>query len=130
MEDSDFSDEFCRFIQTTLPSVTSAEVLLHVYTGREQTWDPREIPARLPAGVVVSEADIRSGLDLLRARGLISVGPDGRIQYRPESGALDAMVQTLARAYNERPVTLIRMIYALRDSKIRSFADAFKIRRG
>jgi hypothetical protein len=27
-------------------------------------------------------------------------------------------------------VTLIRMIYALRDSRIQTFADAFKLRRG
>jgi hypothetical protein len=38
-------------------------------------------------------------------------------------------VRTLAQAYNERPVTLIRMIYALRDPKIQSFADAFKLRK-
>jgi len=37
-------------------------------------------------------------------------------------------VRTLARAYQERPVTLIRVIYALRDTKIQSFADAFKLR--
>jgi hypothetical protein len=31
--------------------------------------------------------------------------------------------------YRERPVTLIRVIYGLRDKKIRSFAEAFKLRR-
>jgi hypothetical protein len=38
-------------------------------------------------------------------------------------------VRTLAQAYRERPVTLIRVIYALRDSRIQSFADAFRLRR-
>jgi hypothetical protein len=130
MEDSDFSDEFCRFIQTTVPSVTSAEVLLHLFARPAQWWDPREIPSGLPAGVVASEPGLGTGLELLRERGLIEVGAEGRIRYRPESDALDTMVRTLARAYNERPVTLIHMIYALRDSKIRSFADAFKFRKG
>ena len=37
-------------------------------------------------------------------------------------------MRTLARAYKERPVTLIRMIYALRDQRIRSFADAFRLK--
>ena len=41
----------------------------------------------------------------------------------------DRGVRTLAQAYSERPVTLIRVIYALRDSKIRSFADAFRVRK-
>ena len=40
-----------------------------------------------------------------------------------------AWVQTLAKAYEERPVTLFRLIYALRDRKIQSFADAFKLRK-
>jgi hypothetical protein len=31
------------------------------------------------------------------------------------------------RVYNARPVTMVRVIYALRDEKIRSFADAFRI---
>jgi hypothetical protein len=35
----------------------------------------------------------------------------------------------LALAYKERPVTLFRVIYALRDLKIQSFADAFKLKR-
>ena len=39
------------------------------------------------------------------------------------------LVRTLAQAYNDRPVTLTRMIYALRDPKIQSFADAFKLRK-
>jgi hypothetical protein len=35
----------------------------------------------------------------------------------------------LSQAYRERPVTLFRVIYALRDLKIRSFAHAIKARR-
>ena len=31
--------------------------------------------------------------------------------------------------YAQRPVTLIRMIYALRDTRIQSFAEAFRIRK-
>jgi len=52
------------------------------------------------------------------------------VRYRPATAQLDAHVRTLAKAYEERPVTLIRIIYALRDGKIRSFADAFKLRKG
>jgi hypothetical protein len=42
---------------------------------------------------------------------------------------VEAQVRTLAQAYKRRPVTLIRVIYALRDTKIQSFADAFKLTR-
>ncbi|MGH8733196.1 MAG: hypothetical protein ACREVB_05890 [Burkholderiales bacterium] len=79
MEDVEFSDEFCRFVQVHVPSVEAAERL-------------------------------------------IAAPP-------PDDPALKAHVQTLVQAYEQRPVTLFRLIYALRDGKIRSFADAFKLRK-
>ncbi len=85
MEDADFSDEFCSFVRTHVPTVDAAEALV--------------------------EAFAQPG-------------------YRPPSEAHAAHVGTLAQAWEQRPVTLVRLIYALRDSKIRSFADAFKLRKG
>ena len=107
MEDADFSDEFCRFVQGTLPSVEAAELLLAACR------DP---------GQALERGKHAEGL---RAAGLL----DEALRYRPASAALGAHVQTLAQAWEERPVTLIRLIYALRDGKIRSFADAFKLRK-
>ena len=77
VEDTDFSDEFCRFLQAFVPSVEAAEQLI-------------AHPERAPADAA-------------------------------------GHVATLAKAYEERPVTLFRIIYALRDANIRSFADAFKL---
>jgi hypothetical protein len=79
MEDADFSDDFCRFLQAYVPSVEAAEGLIA---------QPGAVPAELAAPVAM-----------------------------------------LAKAYEERPVTLFRIIYALRDANIRSFADAFKLRK-
>ena len=62
-------------------------------------------------------------------RRLLALAPDKRVQYKPGSELLRAHARTLDQAYRERPVTLIRVIYALRDSRIQSFADAFKLRR-
>jgi hypothetical protein len=107
VEDTDFSDDFCRFVQGAVPSVDAAEVLLGARRNPGQALDPGK-----PA-------------DALRAAGLL----DEALRYRPASEALGAHVETLAQAWEERPVTLIRLIYALRDGKIRSFADAFKLRK-
>jgi len=65
----------------------------------------------------------------LQTSGLVEVDPEQRVRYKPASEVLAAHVATLDRLYRERPVTLIRVIYGLRDSKIRSFADAFRLRR-
>lgn len=93
MEDVDFSDEFCRFVQAHLPSVEAVERLLAAF----RNPDAKEIVALRASGL--SEADIARH------------------------------VATLAQAYEQRPVTLFRLVYALRDRKIQSFADAFKLRK-
>ena len=129
MEDSAFSDDFCRFIQTAVPSVDAAEILLQLYDAPDQWWLPSTLAAKLRPASTVSDADATRYLEQFQSRGLIAVGPDRRVQFRPANEFLHAQVRTLAQAYQERPVTLIRMIYALRDTKIQSFADAFKIRR-
>ena len=129
MEDAAFSDEFCRFLRAAVPSVDAAELLLLLGRERERWWDGQEASAALLPGVVLGDADLARYLALFQAAGLIAVGPDSRVQYRPANAAIDTHVATLVQAYRERPVTLIRVIYALRDSTIRSFADAFKLKR-
>ena len=106
MEDVDFSDAFCRFVQACLPSVETAELLLQACRSPEAAVQGRQREAR-------------------RAPGLL----DESYRYRPSSPELAAHVATLAQAYEQRPVTLIRLIYALRDTRIRSFADAFRLRK-
>ena len=129
MEDAAFSEEFFHFLRAAVPTVDAAEVLLLVQREREHWWSSEEVAAALLPAVTLSAAQVAACITGLQARGLVAVGPDKRVQYRPGSSALEAHVQTLAQAYRERPVTLIRVIYALRDSKILSFADAFKLKR-
>jgi len=66
----------------------------------------------------------------LAAAGLIEA--DGstppRYRYAPATARDKAAVELLALAYNERPVTLVRAIYA-RPTPAQSFADAFRLRK-
>lgn len=126
MEDADFSDEFCRFLHASVPSVQAAELLLLLAGDPAAALRPKEAAERVPA---MGEAEATKILQALHSNGLAMAGVDQSYQYRPASEALKAHVDMLAKAYQERPVTLIRIIYALRDSKIRSFADAFRVRK-
>jgi hypothetical protein len=112
-----------------VPSVDAAELLLALAAEPQRAWLPGELAARLRPASSVSEADAARHLEELHAAGVAAPRPDRRTQYQPASEALAGHVRMLAQAYNERPVTLFRMIYALRDSKIQSFADAFKLGR-
>ena len=129
MEDADFSDEFCRFLQAAIPAVDSAELLLLV-ADRPDVWaSPAELVERLRPKTPMTEEEVRRHLEVFAARGLLEAGPEGRTRYRPASEELARHVRTLAQAYEERPVTLVRVIYALKDAKIRTFADAFRLRK-
>jgi hypothetical protein len=129
MEDTAFSDEFVRFLRVAVPSVDAAELLLLLSRERERWWSLEEATVALAPVATPSAADIARYFGLFQAGGLLAVAPDGRVQYQPSHDGLDAQVKTLAQAYLERPVTLFRVLYAVRDSSIRSFADAFKLRR-
>jgi hypothetical protein len=129
MEDVDFSDEFCSFIQRAIPAVDAAEFLLFI-ADRPDLWLELEASVRkLKPGVNITEGDAARYLEAFREHGLVEVGEGRRFRFRSANPELVQHVRTLAQAYEERPVTLIRMIYALRDSKIRTFADAFRLRK-
>lgn len=130
MEDADFSDDFCRFLQTTVTAVDAAEVLLLLRRTPERAWSIPELTAALRPSVPIPDAEAAKYLEIFQARGVVAMGDDRRVQYRPGSDELRMYGDMLALAYKERPVTLIRMIYALRDSRIQTFADAFKLRKG
>jgi hypothetical protein len=125
--DSDFTDDFCAFLQRCVTSVDAAELLLLLFRNRATAWRSHELIAQLQPVTSLVETDVQRHLDLFERSGLVDREAEQRIRYRP--GTMDAHVETLARLYLERPVTLFRIIYALRDAKIATFADAFKLRR-
>lgn len=129
MEDAAFSDEFCLFLQTAIPAVDSAELLL-VVADRPDIWSStRELLDRLKPKTSMSEEDAQRHIAVFQQHGLVELGADRKVRYRAARPELDGFVKTLAQAYEERPVTLIRVIYALRDAKIRTFAEAFRVRK-
>lgn len=128
MEDADFTDEFCRFIQGTIPSVEAAELLIHLAQHPDTSLSPGAAVAGLSKGVPLTETQAAGHLEAFAARGLLS-RQSNEYRYAPTTSELRSYTEMLAQAYNQRPVTLIRIIYALRDTRIQSFAEAFRIRK-
>ena len=127
-QDFDFTDEFCNFLQGAIPTVDAAELVLALRREAARWWSVAEAAAVLGANGSLSEEEVGRSLQDLHAQGLVALDAERRAQFRPASEVLAAHVATLEKVYRERPVTLIRVIYGLRDQKIRSFADAFKLR--
>jgi hypothetical protein len=128
MKDPDFSEELRSFIQETIPTLDAAELLLVLAAvpEREHTVDSI-IEAMHPT--VVTDSAIRRYLQQFQSQGLVRVRENDAVQYAPATPELDGAVRTLTRVFNERPVTLVRIIYGPKDEKIRSFAEAFRIKK-
>jgi hypothetical protein len=125
MTDADFPEDLCLLIKDMISTLDAAELLLLLAGDPARHWKIEEIIQELRP-TVIAESELRRSLALFVARGLVAENQDACFQYRPATAALDATVGALAKAFNQRPVTLIRMIYS---RSIQSFADAFKIRR-
>jgi hypothetical protein len=123
VEDVQFTEAFFKFLQSNIASVDAAEVLLLLYRNAERNWSAAEVLSRL--GPVLSEAEVGRILEDFRTKGLLSEG----YRYVPGDTEAAAHVNTLALAYDERPVTLFRLIYALRQTGLQALADAFRLRR-
>jgi hypothetical protein len=126
VKDADFSDAFCAFLQAMVPAVDAAELLIWLETNQHRVLEPGRIAEAAGPGLVISEAAAGKYLEQFRSRGLVTAEGAG-YRFAP-GGDAAGHVKTLTQAYRERPVTLIRVIYALRDTKIQTFADAFRLR--
>jgi hypothetical protein len=114
------------FIQDCIPTYQAAELLLFMAANPDSAFTPEEIvTAMRPVDITVSAVKeytaALAAASLIRERG-------GTYQYSPRPD-LEMRVGELRRAYNEKPVTLVRATYHIADRNIRSFADAFKLRR-
>jgi hypothetical protein len=123
--DPDFTDSFCGFLQRCVANVDGAELLLVLKNNPEQSFALTDLAARL-VPTRLPESEVARHVATFEQCGVVAREGE-RVRFQ-SSEAADPHVSLLARLYIERPVTLFRVIYALRDTKIKTFADAFKLR--
>lgn len=115
-----------EFIHTCVPTYQAAELILFFAANPDRRLRAEEIVVAMRPTIITVPA-VKEYAALLTARGVITE-QDAGYQYGP-SPLMEGRIGELAHAYNEKPVTLIRAIYQIADSKIQSLADAFKLRR-
>jgi hypothetical protein len=125
MTNSDFPEGLRDLIRGCLPNIDAVEILLLLSRQPRKQFEVSEIAAA--SRPELSEAAIRSDLKRLFTCGLLREN-DGRYRFTPASTNLRDLVRALEKLYNERPVTLVRTIYALRDEPMRAFSDAFRLK--
>ena len=115
------------FVAQHIDSAELLETLLLVHSGPERQWTPEEVARSIytvPAGAT-------RRLEQLVQMGLVSSNgaPDPAYRYAPTRPALAAQVDALAAAYRVQRVAVINLIYNAPPDPLRSFADAFKLRK-
>ena len=118
------------FIADYLDSVVQLETLLMLHGAPERHWDADDLARDLR----IERGWAQGQLDGLCEQGLAACGDSAegggrRYRYAPASAAMRSAVAGLAKAYAERRVTVISLIFAKPADNLRAFSDAFRIRK-
>ena len=116
-----------QLIAERIDSVVQLEVLLLLKAETQRAWAAAEVAQQLR----IEPAWATGQLEELASRGLLSLAAEMPVRYRyvPATAALDAAVAQLERDYAERRVTVITLIFSKPVDKLRTFADAFRLRK-
>lgn len=118
-------DEVERFIAEHVDTLEQLEILLLLRAQRSREFTADAVTAELRLG----PATAPERLAALAARGFLSCqGVPPLYRYAPNP-ATDQVIGALASVYAERRVAVITRIFSPRTDSVRSFADAFKLRR-
>lgn len=122
-------DDVRRFLDANVESVDQLEILRVLSEDPGRGRAVAELAAEIQAAPDAAAADVAA----LEARGLLTAtgrGRDAVARHGGRTPALDGEVARLLAAYRERPVTMIRLVYARATERLRAFSDAFKLRKG
>ncbi|HEU4323822.1 MAG TPA: hypothetical protein VFS21_11800 [Roseiflexaceae bacterium] len=127
MSQADIPDEVRSFVAQRIDSAELLETLLLVHSDPDREWTPDQVARSIytvPAGAT-------RRLEQLVEMGLAASNGAANPAYRyaPSRAALAAQVDALAHAYRQARVAVINLIYNKPPDPLRSFADAFKLRK-
>jgi hypothetical protein len=119
--------DIVRFMQANIESLEQLELLRVLSEDPHREWKEEPLGTEAQAG-----SQVTTHLTALSSRGLVTVVTTGGVSsYRHggQSPQLNEMLGRLLQAYKERPVTMIRLVYAQAKDPLRAFADAFRLRK-
>jgi hypothetical protein len=117
-------DHLVDFLRRSLDSVEGLEMLFLLHGTREREWAAEEINAELRSSALA----VQDRLDNLERRGLVRRQENG--SYRFDERSPDApLVAELALEFARRPFTIMNLILQNPTDRIRTFADAFRLKK-
>ncbi|MGH6738674.1 MAG: hypothetical protein ACREDY_06525 [Bradyrhizobium sp.] len=118
-------EEILSFVQSSIRSAWTLEVLLLLRRDSRQSWTIDDLVRELRGSVAL----VTESLNALDALGLVTTIAAGGYHYRAQTAQLDELVSALVLLYGQKPITVLRTIFASPNDKIQSFSDAFLIKK-
>lgn len=122
---SPITQEAQQFIAQYIQSVGQLEIFLTLGDGGDRSWSVDEVFRKIQS----NEKSISDCLENFLREGVAILEKEGRYRLSDKSPNLVAIASELQKAYRERQVTIIEMIYKKPPRQIQSFADAFRLRK-
>jgi hypothetical protein len=126
--DDGISPQVRAFITEHVESVMQLELLLLLAGRRDRAWDSTDVAKELR----IDPAWVDGQLRAMAAKGMFVAAagaPPTQFRYAPKTPDVDRTVADLARAYADRRVTVIGLIFSKPADTLRTFADAFRLRK-
>jgi hypothetical protein len=120
----DFPSDVKQFIDQHIESLAQLEVLLLLHERAERQVHPGEIARRL---AIMPEMSATILADLAR-RGF-AVRKDELYRFQSPDGNAEQLINKLAETYRDRRVAVTSAIYSKPIDKVKTFAEAFRLRK-
>ena len=127
MHHAELFNELDNFIRTCVPNLDAAELLLMLARCPERSFSLAELTGGM-CSADMADVVARRYLDQFIACGVITQTLK-RYHFASDNAKARRIADALEKLYNEKPVTLVRLIYSAKDARLRAFADAFQLKR-
>lgn len=120
----DIPPEVRDLVRRHVTSGDHLEILMRMYDAPERAFTRDD----LRQTTHIAERSLQRCLDELTDSGIIRRAESGTWQYGPKNVQDRHALDQLAQMYNQRPVTLVRLVYERPSAPLKSFSDAFRLR--
>lgn len=127
VSDESIPDRVKVFVTEQIDSVVQLEILLLLYRQSGQDFTAGDVASQLR----IDPAWAAPQLDVLCARSVLvcAPGPPAVYRYGPRTPELHETIAQLAQSYATHRVRITTMIFSKPPDALRSFADAFRLRK-
>ena len=125
MGEDDIPPEVRAFLARHIESVLQLEVLLLLRAHADHVWTADAVSREFRIDPTWTAEQLAN----LAAHGILGREESAGYRYAPATAEMEGAVSATADAYATHRVTLIGLIFSKPPSPIRSFADAFRLRK-